>query len=121
MTATVTTHLDPAITVLVAALLDLPVNTMMTVVTMGNPHHSDTATMTVMTVDHRLKATVTHLDSSTTTTVKVPTTVVPHLDPILLDTALEATTVHGTVKTSMSSSSFKFGVPHHDRDSQEGS
>jgi hypothetical protein len=118
MTATVTTHLDPAMIVSVTALLEssmtMPVNTMMTVVTMGNPHHSDTATMTVMTVDHRLNVTVTHLDSSTTTTVKVSTTVVtvkdpaqgmtvrivPHLDPILLDTTMTVT-VTALLESSM--------------------
>jgi hypothetical protein len=82
MTVTVTTHLEPAMTVMVTALLEssmtVPVDTMMNVVTVGHPHRSDTATMTVMTVDHRLTATVPMLQRGTgTTAMTVIVTVCP--------------------------------------------
>jgi hypothetical protein len=76
MTVTVTVLLESSMTVQVYTMMTVgtvPVDTMVTVVTVGHPHHNDTATMTVMTVDYRLSATAKLLQSGTGTTAMTVT------------------------------------------------
>jgi hypothetical protein len=110
MTVRVATHLDPPMTVTVMPLLDtsmtvptvltVPTDSMMTVVTVVHPHRSDTATMTVVTVDYRVTMTVrrpmTVLTVLTVLTVEETahvTVTIPDPHPVLLGSSMTVLTV----------------------------